>query len=99
MTSFAVLDADGILCSTGTRVADPLPDGYSVVELTDDDAARCSAGGAWNGTGFDDPIPPAPSLAAAHLLEAQTHLAAASDATRAVVAPILAALAALIEPA
>jgi hypothetical protein len=48
---FAIVNADGVLVSVGSVVADPLPEGLTAHRLTPEDAALLAAGGRWENGG------------------------------------------------
>jgi hypothetical protein len=69
MPTFIVLNADNRPVSTGTVVADPLPDGFTARPLTDAEVAAMAAGSVWDGETFPPVyVPPFPPLDAAGAL-------------------------------
>jgi hypothetical protein len=61
--TFIVLNADNRPVSTGTVVADPLPDGFTARPLNDAEVTAMQAGSVWDGETFPPVyVPPFPAL-------------------------------------
>jgi hypothetical protein len=76
MPTFIVLNADNRPVSTGTVVADPLPDGFTARPLTDAEVTAMQAGSVWDGETFPPvwvpefpPLDPAGALATLLVVE------------------------------